>query len=88
MQNLYYSDGFNQTTPIVYEEIDRRLAAEDFMVAVANENMATKKLMCTRYGRCVRMTDALRKPDKDRTSAQRRLLIGSRRRITGRLSLG
>jgi hypothetical protein len=66
----YYSHGFNQTMPIVYEEVDKRLAAEDFMLAVATDNMAIKKLMYARYGRRVLMTDALRKPDKDHTSAQ------------------
>jgi hypothetical protein len=66
----YYSHGFNQTMPIVYEEVDRRLAEEDFMLAVATDNMAIKKLMYARYGRRVLMTDALRKPDKDHTSAQ------------------
>jgi hypothetical protein len=67
----YYSHGFNQTMPIVYEEVDRRLGAdENLMLAVATDNLAIKKLMFARYGRRVLMTDALRKPDKDHTSAQ------------------
>jgi hypothetical protein len=66
----YYSHGFNQTMPIVYEEVDRRLAQEDFMLAVATDNMHIKRLMYARYGRRVLMTDALRRPDKDHTSAQ------------------
>jgi hypothetical protein len=67
----YYSHGFNQTMPIVYEEVDRRLARDkNLMLAVATDNLAIKKLMFARYGRRVLMTDALRKPDKDHRSAQ------------------
>ncbi|OHT05171.1 hypothetical protein TRFO_27180 [Tritrichomonas foetus] len=66
----YYSHGFNQTMPIVYEEVDRRLAKEDLVLAVATDNLEIKKMMIARYGSRVLMTDALRKPDKDHTSAQ------------------
>lgn len=71
----YYSHGFNQTMPIVYEEVDRRLAKEDLMLAVATDNLEIKKMMFERYGPRVLMTDALRKPDKDHTSAQRDMAL-------------
>lgn len=75
----YYSHGFNQTMPIVYEEVDRRLAKEDMMLAVATDNLEIKKMMFERYGSRILMTDALRKPDKDHRSAQNdmALILGS-----------
>jgi hypothetical protein len=76
----YYSHGLNQTMPVVYEEIDRRLAREKgLMLAVATDNLEIKRLMLARYGRKVLMTDALRRPDKDHGSAQNdmALLLGS-----------
>ena len=75
----YYSHGFNQTMPIVYEEVDRTLAKEDLMLAVATDNPDIKKMMIERYGKRVLMTDVLRKPDKDHFGAQSdmALILGS-----------
>ena len=81
----YYSHGFNQTMPIVYDEIDRRIAESknsdkpDIVLAVSTDNLEIKRMMIERYGDRVLMTDALRKPDKDHQSAQddMALILGS-----------
>jgi hypothetical protein len=76
----YYSHGLNRTMPIVFEEVDRRIAADQgLMLAVATDNLEIKRMMHKRYRARVVMTDALRKPDRDHQSAQTdmALVLGS-----------
>jgi hypothetical protein len=76
----YYSHGLNQTMPIVYEQVDRRIAADNSIVlAVATDTEEIRRQMIARYGPRVLMADVLRKPDKDHHGAQvdMALLLGS-----------
>ena len=75
----YYSHGLNQSLPVLYEELDRRLSREDFIIGLATDNYTAKDQIVYRYGDRVLLTDALRRPDRDHFSAMvdMAMLIGT-----------